>query len=142
MSDPNAAESGLSILVVEDNADAAESCAVLLRVWGHRVTTARDGPTALLHAAASVPDVALIDIGLPRMDGYEVARRLREQSSDRRPFMVAITGHGMADDRVRAARAGIDLHLLKPVEPELLLDLLRSFERVVGGSEPAMPDVQ
>lgn len=139
MSETNGNGGGLSILVVEDDADAAQSYAVLLGLWGHHVRTALNGPTALLHATDSVPDVVLIDIGLPGMDGFELARRLRGRSTDRRPFLVAITGFGMEEDRRRATEAGIDLYLLKPVEPEMLLRLLRSFEKVVSGLVPHVP---
>jgi CheY-like chemotaxis protein len=123
------ARTGLSVLVVEDDADAAHTYAVLLGIFGHRVRIAADGPAAVRLAAESAPDVALIDIGLPGMDGCAVAERLRGASADRRPLLVAITGYGEAEFRRRSDEAGIDLHLKKPVDPEKLLRLLRRFER-------------
>jgi CheY-like chemotaxis protein len=137
MNDTDRTEGGLRVLVVEDDSDAAQSYAALLELSGHRVRVAVDGLTALRLVAESVPDVALIDIGLPGIDGCEVARRIRGQSRGHRPLLVAITGYGMDDERHRAIAAGIDLHLLKPVDPALLLHLLRRFERVVNAVPPA-----
>jgi CheY-like chemotaxis protein len=125
------ASAGLSILVVEDDADAARSYEILLGLFGHRPRLASDGPTALRLAAESMPDVALIDLGLPGMDGYEVAKRLSQQSTGRRPLLIAVTGYGQEGDRLRSAAVGIDLHLVKPVDPDEIMDLLRRFERVI-----------
>ena len=124
---PEEIAGGLSVLVVEDDVDAAHSYEVLLRLFGHRVTVATDGPTAVELAATTGPDVALIDIGLPRMDGYGVAARLRAQSDGRRPLLVAVTGYGADADRRRSHEAGIDLHLTKPVDPAALESLLASL---------------
>lgn len=121
---------GLSVLVVEDDVDAAQSFKVLLGLFGHRVTVATDGPTAVELAATTEPDVALIDIGLPRLDGYAVAARLWAQSDGRRPLLVAITGSDA--DRRRSHEAGIHLHLTKPVDPDMLRRLLGRFARVVA----------
>jgi CheY-like chemotaxis protein len=123
---------GLCVLVIEDDADTAQSCAVLLGLLGHRVQVALDGPAALRMAAEAAPDVALIDIGLPGMDGCEVARQLREQSGDRRPLLVAVTGYAQDEDRLSTRMAGIDLHLVKPVDPEALRKLLSRFEQILG----------
>lgn len=108
------------ILVVDDNEDARDSLDLLLRLDGHEIRKAADGPAALAAAPEFRPDVVLLDIGLPGMDGYEVARRLREQSSTRGALLVAITGYGQPDDRLRAEAAGFDHHLVKPVDPEAL----------------------
>jgi CheY-like chemotaxis protein/anti-sigma regulatory factor (Ser/Thr protein kinase) len=115
---------GRRVLVVDDNRDAAESLAMLLGVGGHDVRTAHDGPTALAVAAASRPEVVFLDIGLPRMDGYEVARRLRQQVGLRQALIVAVTGYGREEDRRRAEEAGFDAHLVKPADPEELQKLL------------------
>ena len=127
---------GLSVLVLKDDADTAHSYAILLGMYGHRVRAAADGPEALRLAAEAAPDVALIDLGLPRMDGWAVARGLRRQSCERRPLLVAVTGYGQDDDRRRSEEAGIDLHLVKPVDPGELFALLRQFQRLLTPTAP------
>ena len=112
------------ILVVDDNLDAAEGLAMLLSLRGHDVATAYDGQSALEKARKLQPDVVLLDIGLPRLDGFEVARRLREEHTSRPMLLVALTGYGQERDRVRAREAGFDHHLLKPVRLEMLEGLL------------------
>src|SRR4051812_818236 len=114
----------LSVLVVEDLDDTAKSLAELLTLAGHAVRVALSGPEALRAAADATPDVVLLDIGLPGMDGWEVAQRLRGRASGKQPLVVAVTGYGTADDRWRSADAGIDLHLVKPVDPVALTRLL------------------
>jgi CheY-like chemotaxis protein len=121
----------LQVLVVEDNLDAAQTTAQLVRLGGHDARVAGDGPSALQALYQGQPDVVLLDLGLPGMDGFEVARRMRELSRDKDPFFIAITGHGQERDRRRSHEAGIDLHLLKPVDPRTLQDLLKRFARVV-----------
>jgi PAS domain S-box-containing protein len=117
----------LHVLVCDDNIDAAESLATLLRLMGHTAHTTHDGPTALAVACEQHADVALLDIGLPRgMDGYELARRIREEGKQPVPMLVALTGFGQDEDRQRATAAGFDVHLVKPAAPEAILDLLRS----------------
>jgi len=116
------------ILVVEDNPDARETLAMLLELAGHRVEVAEDGATGLEKALALQPEVALVDVGLPRMDGYEVARRIRSSKGIRRPFLVALTGYGAPEDRDRALAAGFDAHLVKPVDPETLAAVLARSE--------------
>ena len=112
------------VLVVEDHSESAESLAVLLRISGHEVEVAGDGPGALACCARFRPDLVLLDIGLPGMDGYEVARRLRELlGNDVR--IVALTGYGQEEDRRRSADAGIDYHVLKPIRPEVIERLAR-----------------
>jgi two-component system, chemotaxis family, CheB/CheR fusion protein len=117
---PQAAVIGQRILVVDDNADAAESLAALLRVWGHDVQMVHDGPAALEVAPAFVPSVIFLDIGMPGMDGYEVARRLRRMPLLERSLLIALTGFGGEQDRRRADHAGFDRHVTKPVDPALL----------------------
>ncbi|HVS03134.1 MAG TPA: response regulator [Thermoanaerobaculia bacterium] len=118
------------ILVVDDNIDAAQGLAMLLEMKGHEVVTAFDGPQALEAARDEAPDVVLLDIGLPQMDGYEVARRLRQGPRGQAMLLVAVTGYGHERDRQRSIDAGIDHHLLKPVRIEELEGLL---ERNVPG---------
>jgi signal transduction histidine kinase len=114
------------VLVVEDADDARESLGMLLAQWHHDVSFARDGIDGLARARELQPDVAIIDIGLPGINGYEVARRIREGTLpwSRRVKLLALTGYGQPEDRDRAAQAGFDQHLLKPVEPSLLKQML------------------
>lgn len=122
----------MRILVVEDSPELAAGLAGLLRTAGHEVEVAPDGPTAVEAAQARPPDVMLLDIGLPRMDGYEVARRVQEQPGPKRPLLVAVTGRNTDEDRCRSEEAGIDLHLTKPVDPHGLQRLLRRFRSVLA----------
>jgi DNA-binding response OmpR family regulator len=124
-------DAGLRILVIEDDADCAESTALLLRLWGHQVEVVRDGAAALQAAQACLPDVLLLDLGLPEMIGYDVARRLREQPEPKRPFVIALTGFGRQENRRRSAESGIDLHMLKPVDPGRLKMLLARFQGIL-----------
>jgi CheY-like chemotaxis protein len=126
-----AAAADLRILVVEDNRDTAESLRLLLGTYGYRPSIAPDGPTALSMADRERPDVVFLDIGLPGMDGYEVARRLRSAAGDRSPLLVAVSGHGETDDRKKADDAGIHEHLLKPADPVTLLALLDRFGEIL-----------
>jgi two-component system CheB/CheR fusion protein len=112
------------ILLVEDNPDAARSLAILLRLDGHDVRVAADGPQALAAAAEHPPEVVLCDLGLPGMDGYAVATALRGNPATARVRLVALTGYGQEADRRRSAAAGFDLHLTKPVDPAALQQLL------------------
>jgi CheY-like chemotaxis protein len=114
----------LRVMVVEDDEDATATLGRLLRMYGYEVEVATDGPSACQAIQTSLPDVVLLDIGLPKMDGWEVAKLIREQSV-KRPLMVALTGYGADADRLRSQEAGIDLHLVKPVDPEELHKLLR-----------------
>ncbi|HVW69679.1 MAG TPA: PAS domain S-box protein [Steroidobacteraceae bacterium] len=117
------------LMVVDDNKDAAESMSMLLELWGHKVLCAYDGLSALEAATTFHPDAVFLDIGLPGMDGYEIAERLREIPSASRTVLVAITGYGQDEDRRRSREAGIDHHLIKPVAPETLHRLLEMLER-------------
>jgi CheY-like chemotaxis protein len=131
----------LRVLVVEDHADTARTLAELLRRESYLVEVAPDGPTALELAQAAPPDVALVDISLPGMDGHEVARRLQAQSVEKRPLLIAMTAHAQEEYRIRSREAGLDLHLVKPVEPEKLRKLLRRFHGIIGpGGEPPEPE--
>jgi CheY-like chemotaxis protein len=113
------------ILVVDDNPDAAELLALLLKLEGHEVMAARDGPAAVRMASEFRPDVVFLDLGLPGMDGYEVARRLRQDNQLADVVLVAVTGYGADDDRQRSHDAGIDHHLVKPVDIADMKQLLR-----------------
>lgn len=112
------------VLVVDDNHDAADSMATLLRVWGHQAWSAYDGDSALSLAVEHCPEVVLLDIGLPGMDGYQVARRLRGLADTRDTVLIALTGYGQSEDRTRSQEAGFNLHLVKPVDIEALRQLI------------------
>src|SRR6202035_2007024 len=117
------------VLVVDDNVDSADSLAVLLRLRGHEVEVAHDGPEALRAAGAFEPEVVLLDIGLPGLDGYQVARQLRQERRTAGALIVALTGYGQEEDQRRARESGFDEHLTKPVAPETIYNLLaRSAE--------------
>ena len=112
------------ILVVDDNADSADSLGLLLEMSGHEVRTANDGKAGIAVAAQFRPDVVLMDIGMPQLDGYEAARHIRQQPWGRGMVLVALTGWGQEDDRKESADAGFDHHLVKPVEMDALMKLM------------------
>jgi two-component system CheB/CheR fusion protein len=112
------------VLVVDDNADAAVTLQLLLQSLGHETHVVHDGAAALDAARRLEPDVVLLDIGLPGLDGYEVARRLREMEAARPLRIIAVTGWGTEADRRRSQEAGFDLHLVKPLDPEELAQVL------------------
>ena len=112
------------VLVIEDNEDSRQSLLELIRELGHDVHEAAGGLAGVESALALAPDLALVDIGLPGLDGYEVARRLRGHPIGRRVRLVALTGYGLPEDRQRAIEAGFDRHLVKPVDPAQLAALL------------------
>jgi signal transduction histidine kinase len=122
----NAVEDGIRVLVVDDNPDAAESLAFLLGLEGYTVATAGDGVAALAEAAKFHPQVVLLDIGMPQMDGYEVARQLRAQEATQPMVLIAVTGYGQPEDRARAEAAGFTDHLTKPVEHDALTAVLKA----------------
>jgi signal transduction histidine kinase/ActR/RegA family two-component response regulator len=127
------------VLIIDDNADAAESLCDLLGDSGFTCASAPDGPAGLNLAASFEPDAILLDLGLPGVDGYEVARRIRAMPGGQRHLIVAITGYGQDRDRRRSSEAGFDAHLVKPVELEQLLPLLqetRGVERPEKGRDP------
>ena len=111
------------ILLVEDNPDGRATMQMLLELWGHRVKAAGDGVEGVQLALAWQPDVAVLDIGLPLLDGYQVAQRLRAAFHDH-ILLIALTGYGREEDRRRARQAGFDHHLVKPVDPAVLQPLL------------------
>jgi len=117
-------DGGLRVLIVEDNLDGRESLRELLELWGHDVDVAANGTEGLVKAFAGHPDAALIDIGLPELDGNEVARRIRAVVDSDRLALIAMTGYGQPEDRRRAIEAGFDTYLVKPVEPSDLVRLL------------------
>ena len=127
----------LSILLVEDDEDTAWSTVELLSLHGHSVRTATCGPDALREAAFETPDVVLLDIDLPGMDGWKVAERLRSEAAGKQPFVVAMTGYGSDGDQLRSADSGVDLHLVKPVDPPRLLDLLAWVRTCLAASRPS-----
>ena len=112
------------VLVVDDNVDAAQILGRLLSADGHRVDVAHDGRKALEIAQAGAPEVILLDIGLPELNGYEVARRIRSLAGLERVMIVALTGYGQEADRLRASAAGFDHHLVKPVDLDVVRDLI------------------
>jgi two-component system CheB/CheR fusion protein len=114
------------VLIVDDNADAADSLAMYLRLLGQEVRVANDGKMALEIAGSFRPSIVLLDIGLPGMDGYEVAQHLRRLPDANAMLLVALSGYGQANDRLRSQQVGIDHHLVKPVEPSVLNELLVS----------------
>jgi CheY-like chemotaxis protein len=126
---------GRRVLIADDNQDAAESLAMLLQMEGHDVTVVHDGRQALATIAAVRPDVAVLDIGMPELNGYEVARHIREGALGSAITLIAVTGWGQAADKARAIAAGFDHHFTKPVEPESLTRMLRSSSIGQPGSE-------
>jgi CheY-like chemotaxis protein len=127
----------LRVLVVDDDPDAVSTLALVLNLWCYEVRTAADGASALEAARMFLPDVVLMDVGMPGLDGWEAARRLREEAGMRDSLFVALTGFGLDADRRRSCEAGFDHHLVKPVEPEMLLRLLEDarLTRAVAASE-------
>jgi PAS domain S-box-containing protein len=128
------ARSALRVLVVDDNSDSAESLAIWLELVGHDVRTAYDGQQALAVARELRPDVIFLDIGMPGMSGYEVARRLREQPETRDVLLLAMTGWGQEEDRRRSREAGFDEHLVKPLDPKRLEERLAELAAQRGTS--------
>ncbi len=115
---PDGLEGSLCVLAVDDNRDAADSLCVLLSLWGHRPLVAYDGATALALASRERPDIILLDMRLPDIGGWELARLLRAESGLEGVAIVAVTGFGQERDIQKSLAAGIDRHLLKPVEPD------------------------
>ena len=121
------------VLVVDDNRDAAESLETLLGLWGHQARSAKDGQEALALVAEFQPEIILLDIGLPGMDGYEVARQIRALPAGRSALIVAVTGYGRSSDRLQSQEAGFDHHLVKPVQPEVLQELIAAAKLLPSG---------
>lgn len=132
---PSAADSGSPrrVLVVEDNPDGLETLMALLEMLGHQVAGAPDGRQAVQKAAEFQPQVVLLDLGLPVMDGFEVARTLRQDTRFEDVFIAALTGWGADNDRRRTADAGFDAHLTKPVDLPALEAVLARSQRIAHG---------
>jgi signal transduction histidine kinase len=128
---------GRRVLVVDDNADAAESTAEFLRLEGHEVKTVYDGTQALSAVRVFAPHVIVLDIGLPGVDGYAVARRLREHGDTSHALLIALTGYGKKEDRERASAAGFDYHFTKPADPR---EIQRAIERGRAAGAEAVSD--
>ena len=128
---------GLRVLLVEGDTDSAECTSLLLQIYGHQVQVARNGQAALQMALADPPDAVLLEIRLPGMDGWELARRLQEQATKKKPFCIAFTTCGTEADRRRSKEAGIHLHLVKPVAPGSLRTVLRRFQNIIRSAEAA-----
>jgi CheY-like chemotaxis protein len=123
--------SSLRVLIVDDNRDSADSLAMLLRLTGHQTHVSYDGLAGLEAAEKFQPEVALLDIGLPKLNGYEVCRRIRQQPWGKTMLLVALTGWGHAEDRKTSSAAGFDAHLVKPVEYEALKKLLSGLKATI-----------
>ena len=122
------------ILVADDNRDSAETMAMLLQPSGHTVRVAFDGPWALPAVREFQPELVLLDLGLPGLTGYEVAKKVQEMTLAHRPMLVAMTGYGQQGDRQRTRAAGFDHHLVKPVDLEMLQQILRTVPQHSGTS--------
>ena len=126
---PTPKRRAVRVLVVNDYPDNVESMALLLRLYGQEVEVALGGPAALRAAQAQQPDAVLLDISMPGMDGYQVARGLRAMFRDQPLLLIAITAHGFEEDRRRCEEAGFDRHLVKPADPLAVEHLLRELGR-------------
>ncbi len=119
----------LNVLIADDNRDAAESLGILLRLEGHEVRVVHNGAEAVATFEAQPAEVAILDIGMPGLNGYEAARQIRRLSPGGTETLIAVTGWGQVSDKARALAAGFDHHFTRPVEPEKLTELLRSTRR-------------
>ena len=118
------------ILIVDDNVPSAETLALLIGFSGYTTQVAHDGVEALRVAEAHKPDVVLLDLNLPGMDGFEIARQLRQKETSRDAMLVAVTGYGQEDDRRRTSEAGFKHHLVKPIDLGLLEQILSGFQPI------------
>jgi signal transduction histidine kinase len=134
---PQPASRSLRVLIADDNVDTAESFNILLKLNGHETQMAHDGRQAIERAQQMRPDVAIVDIGMPQLNGYDVARRIREEPWGKQMFLIAATGWAQPEDRRRTHEAGFDIHLVKPVEPEVLLNLLKQWAKSRGEAASA-----
>jgi signal transduction histidine kinase/ActR/RegA family two-component response regulator len=132
---PDMAAAGLRVLVVDDNRDVADTTATILRLSGCETHVAYDGNTGLDAVDRLQPDAVLLDIGLPGLDGYQLAERLRAKPAHRRTLIVAVSGYGQEEDRARSKAAGFDYHVVKPIDPAVITGLLASLRE---GRGPAM----
>lgn len=124
-------KSTLRILIVDDNRDSADSLGMMLKMMGNDTRTAYDGEEAVAVTAEFRPDVILLDIGLPKLNGYEACRRIRAREGGERVVVIAQTGWGQDEDRQRTHDAGFDHHMVKPVDPTALMTLLAGLSRAV-----------
>ena len=122
---PNSSDATQRILVVDDNRDSAETLSMLLELMGNEISVAYDGEQAVAMAKEIKPDVVLLDVGLPKLNGYDVARMIRQESWGSKPMLVAITGWGQTEDKELSREAGFDHHLVKPVDHDYLLTLIQ-----------------
>jgi signal transduction histidine kinase/ActR/RegA family two-component response regulator len=127
------------LLIVEDNPDIADTTATMLAMAGHTVRCARDGVQALEEAQSFAPEVVLLDVGLPELDGYQVARRLRQLPQTRQALIIGLTGYGMPADRQRGREAGFDHHLLKPADPNEMRALIEAWSADGSSAQAAEP---
>jgi signal transduction histidine kinase len=134
---PGVARLPRRVLIVEDNLDVAETTAAMLTLAGHTVRCAPEATQALALAQEFAPEIVLLDIGLPRVDGYQVARRMRELPQTRHTLLVGLSGYGMPADRQRGREAGFDHHLLKPADPIALCELIENWQPLSAGASPA-----
>jgi CheY-like chemotaxis protein len=132
----------LRVLAVDDKEDNAKSLGLMLDLMGHETRTVTEGPLALASAEEFRPDVILLDIGMPKMNGYEVARRIRKESWGGAMTLIAMTGWGQEEDKRRSQEAGFDLHLVKPVDPWALARLLQTLPRQRSGGERPDPRLE
>jgi len=129
--DPANEQYGLRILIIEDHQDGVAAQAALLRLFGHTVQIAHTHMEGVEAARTDKPDVVLLDIDLPKVNGYDVARQLLKERTNGRPLVIAVTGDCEEAERQRSAEAGIDLHLLKPIEHDQLISTLREFQKLI-----------
>jgi CheY-like chemotaxis protein len=127
----------LRILVVDDNRDGADSLGMMLQLMGNDIRTAYDGEEALAAAHDFRPDVVLLDIGMPKLNGYEACRSIRQQPWSKGMVLIAVTGWGHEEDRRRSLEAGFDKHMVKPVDPGALMKLLAGLQRVADRKQSA-----
>jgi CheY-like chemotaxis protein len=130
--EPAAPKSLLRVLIVDDNRDGADSLGMMLKLMGNNAVTAYDGQEGVEMAERFRPDVVLLDIGLPKLNGYETCRRIREQPWGKNIVLIAVTGWGQDEDRRRSQEAGFDHHLVKPVDPRALMRLLAGLSDAAG----------
>jgi CheY-like chemotaxis protein len=128
----NGSSSISRVLIVDDCPDAGESLAILLGLWGYEAHVARDGPSALAATHAFQPGAVLLDIGLPGMNGWELAQRIRKQQGAKNILLVAVSGYAQEQDRRHSREAGVDFHLAKPIDPDELMRLLQTPKRSNG----------
>jgi CheY-like chemotaxis protein len=126
---------GMRVLVVDDSHQSAQTIKILLELSGHDVRAVHDGPAALAAYRTYRPDAVLLDVGLPGMSGYDVARQIRREQGDKKPLIVAVSGYGQEEDKRQAQESGCDFHMTKPVDPTKLVALIASAPSLVRASD-------